>query len=261
MSTMEIVLLLAGSVIFVLSFLIPAGKVNPGDDTKTLAKEEIHKLVKKEIEEVRGHIDDVVEEAVSYAMEKTERSLERLSNEKIMAVSEYSETVLKEIHKNHEEVMFLYDMLNDKHVNLKNTVSEAAKTAKEVEETKKEAEAVVNSFQQLSPVVMTTEESAEVKTVGTGEGRQQFISADDVEKKNASKKQTSSTKRQEKQEKAPKENSASPEISFMENPDGRNRNERILSLYKQGKSNVAIAKELGLGVGEVKLVIDLYKNL
>ena len=40
-----------------------------------------------------------------------------------------------------------------------------------------------------------------------------------------------------------------------------NKNEQILQLYRQGKSTVAIAKELGLGVGEVKLVIDLYKNL
>ena len=38
-----------------------------------------------------------------------------------------------------------------------------------------------------------------------------------------------------------------------------NHNEEILRLYKEGKSNVAIAKELGLGVGEVKLVIDLAK--
>ena len=48
--------------------------------------------------------------------------LERVTNEKIMAVNEYSDTVLEEINKNHKEVLFLYDMLNDKHDNLKNTV-------------------------------------------------------------------------------------------------------------------------------------------
>ena len=32
---------------------------------------------------------------------------------------------------------------------------------------------------------------------------------------------------------------------------GRNSNERILELHKIGKSNMAIAKELGLGIGEV----------
>lgn len=45
-----------------------------------------------------------------------------------------------------------------------------------------------------------------------------------------------------------------------EESGGRNSNERILELYAQGKSKVEIAKELGLGVGEVKLVIDLYRN-
>ncbi len=56
-----------------------------------------------------------------------------------------------------------------------------------------------------------------------------------------------------------------PELNFdnedAEDGIGIPRNEQILTLHKQGKSTVAIAKELGLGVGEVKLVIDLYKNL
>ena len=39
-----------------------------------------------------------------------------------------------------------------------------------------------------------------------------------------------------------------------------NNNEKILQLSKEGKSNVEIAKELGLGIGEVKLVIDLFKG-
>ena len=32
-------------------------------------------------------------------------------------------------------------------------------------------------------------------------------------------------------------------------------------MHNEGKSNMAIAKELGLGIGEVKLVIDLFKGL
>ena len=37
-------------------------------------------------------------------------------------------------------------------------------------------------------------------------------------------------------------------------------NEKIRKLYRQGKPAVAIAKELGLGIGEVRLVIDLFRN-
>ena len=40
-----------------------------------------------------------------------------------------------------------------------------------------------------------------------------------------------------------------------------NNNERILAMHKLGRSNMAIARELGLGVGEVKLVIDLFENM
>ena len=42
---------------------------------------------------------------------------------------------------------------------------------------------------------------------------------------------------------------------------GLNNNERILELHSKGKSNMAIAKELGLGLGEVKLVIGLYEGM
>ena len=36
--------------------------------------------------------------------------------------------------------------------------------------------------------------------------------------------------------------------------------EKIRELYRKGKPLADIARELELGVGEVKLVIDLYQN-
>ena len=39
-----------------------------------------------------------------------------------------------------------------------------------------------------------------------------------------------------------------------------NNNDRILKLHNEGMSYVDIAKDLGLGVGEVKLVINLFKG-
>ena len=53
-------------------------------------------------------------------------------------------------------------------------------------------------------------------------------------------------------------NNAVPELSGITD-DGSNNNEKILEMHRQGKSNVAIAKALGLGVGEVNLVIDLFE--
>ena len=225
MSAMEVILLILGAELFVASYVIPEKKEEADRRTRALARTEIQKMVSGEMEEIKDHLDEVVDETITYAMEKTERSLERLSNEKIMAVSEYSDTVLQEIHKNHEEVMFLYDMLNNKQVNLNQTVTEIHQTVKEVEETKKEAMAVVDSIQRLN------ETEADGGADEFFPGSEEEFSMDGAN------------------------------ISFMGSSEGRNSNERIIELFKQGKSNVEIAKELGLGVGEVKLVINLYNHL
>lgn len=229
MEIMEIILLVVGVAVFVASFLLPVGREEKTVVSNELVKEEIRSLIVEEMEEIKSQVDDTVEEAVNYAMEKTERSLERISNEKIMAVNEYSDTVLTEINKNHQEVMFLYDMLNDKHTSLKNTASEVEKTAKkaktiakktkevakEAEEVTRKAGQVLPTFQPLQPerIITSVEEEPE----------------------------------KQKQEEVVEDSNS-------------NNNETILALYKAGNSKVEIAKQLGLGVGEVSLVIDLFKG-
>lgn len=132
MGILEVVLLIAGIVIFIGSFLLPSGKES--GINKEAAKEEIKGLMEEEMQTVRSQMQDKMDETSEDALEKAERSLERLTNEKIMAVSEYSDTVLQEIHKNHEEAMFLYDMLNNKHANIKDTVSKMDKAVKAAED-------------------------------------------------------------------------------------------------------------------------------
>lgn len=232
MEVMEIVLLVVGAVIFILSFVIPAKKED-SEEVLGLAKEEIRELVTNEMSQIKGQVDDTVDEAIIYAMEKTERSLERLSNEKIMAVSEYSDTVLAEINKNHQEVMFLYDMLNDKHTNLKNTASEVDKTAKEAEAVVKEAVKEVEKAKEVIPVFQALNVSAEHLTI-----REDVLAELNAQEETVETMQPVVDERQA--------------IA--------NRNEAILALHRVGNSDVQIAKELGLGVGEVKLVIELFKE-
>lgn len=232
MGIFEIVLLIAGVIIFTGSFFLPlGGEKNTGIDQKA-AKEEIHGLVEEEMNNVRSKMQDKMEETSEDAIEKAERALERLTNEKIMAVNEYSDTVLQEIHKNHEEAMFLYDMLNSKHANIKDTVSKMDKAVKAAENKTLENKTAENKA--------AAEKTATDKTAGTV-----------AEEKTADASQTETLIQPEN----------SPEIGFMGETvqEGQNNNEKILEMHKQGKSTVAIAKELGLGVGEVKLVIDLYK--
>ncbi len=251
METMEIVLLIVGVAVFVASFLLPAGKKSEGVTDEKLIKEEIKGLVADQMKEIKIQVDDTVEEAVQYAMEKTERSLERISNEKIMAVNEYSNTVLAEINKNHQEVMFLYDMLNDKHISLKNTVTKVEKTAKEAESIAKEAEAVskvAKEATQKAEQVLPVFHSLHPETVFPMEKE-----VEDVKEKPAPKKRRSQGEKKGAQQTQKQAPAKKDEVQF-------NNNETILAMYEMGKSKVEIAKELGLGVGEVSLVIDLFKG-
>ena len=259
MGVLEIFLLVAGAIILVGSFLLPQSEGKPNEHSKKLVKEEIKALVAQEMEEIKGHVDDVVDEAVGYAVEKTERSLERLSNEKIMAVNEYSDTVLQEIHKNHEEVMFLYDMLNSKHANLKNTVSEINKTVKEAAETTREAESAVQKFQSLKPetiIMPANGMEGQVLKEHSGEATEEEANVD--EQADTSYLHALVT-REERESLLGLQNGISEEVA-TDAEEKLNQNDKILELYKQGKSAMAIAKKLGMGVGEVKLVINLYKN-
>lgn len=237
MGILEIVLLIAGIIIFTGSFFLPLGGEKNAAIDKKAAKEEIHGLVEEEMNTVRSKMQDKMEETSEDAIEKAERSLERLTNEKIMAVNEYSDTVLQEIHKNHEEVMFLYDMLNSKHANIKDTVSKMDKAVKASENKTSENKTAENK---AAADKNTIDKTAADKTAVTM-----------AEEKTADTSRTESLIQPEN----------SPEIGFMGETvqEGQNNNEKILEMHRQGKSTVAIAKELGLGVGEVKLVIDLYK--
>ena len=144
---------------------------------------------------------------------RAERELEKLSNEKIMSVHDYSDTVLEEINKSHNEVMFLYSMLDGKDKELKDTVREVQNMVKTVKRLKEE-----------------TEVSEETLT-----DKARFVS----------------------EEIQPEELQM---LLDSESEDVTNNNERILKLYREGRTVLEIAKELGLGTGEVKLVIDLFRE-
>ena len=133
MNWLEVALLVFGVGAFAGSFLIRE-KTKEHEEGQQIDPELIRSVIDKEMRDARERVTEVVDETLAYAVEKTERASERISNEKIMAIDEYSETVLADINKSHQEVMFLYDMLNDKHNNLKETVKHVDKTAKEAEE-------------------------------------------------------------------------------------------------------------------------------
>jgi hypothetical protein len=333
MTTLEILLLILGAVIFIASFIVPESKSELDAADKQLTQEKLQELLQEEMKNVRSQVADAVDETVHYSMEKTERGLERLTNEKMTAVSEYAQTVLEDIHKNHEEVMFLYDMLNDKHENLKETATEVSMAVKEasarvseldaaraaepeidpdkpiesvmedartgkpiveenfepislsgieklkrredsLHEMDKAAESVVKKAIAQSPVIPKEKKPAPAEekdekpaepAVKTEEKTAAKPAAEPAKKEKPAKQAESKPKKtaKAKTEAKPQQTQESGDIALSLQPitDSSNKNERVLALHKQGKSNVAIAKELGLGVGEVKLIIDLFKEM
>ena len=127
MTAAELLLLILGAGIFVVSFFLPQrGKTSRTEEQ--ISREQVKELLDEEMKEARDTVLAMVNETVSYGVEKAERAMERLTNEKISAVSEFSDTVLSDINKNRDEVMFLYDMLNNKHENLKEAVVQVEQT-------------------------------------------------------------------------------------------------------------------------------------
>ncbi len=398
MSATEIILIVIGAAVFLLGYLMPARKKDIDEEVQLISEDEVRRLIAGETENVKDKIADIVDETVNYSIEKAERAMERVTNEKIMAVNEYSDTVLEEINKNHKEVVFLYDMLNDKHDNLMSTINEATEAADEIRQTVKDAElTAAEAADKIDVVMQAADEAADMikdaedaavqaqdamrSVMKTAEntrsdltllhsarpyhedvveeaqealqseakpavlvredaplladaseiiGEGNFVrEADGMSGENNAGEQTEpdaqkdheefmpiTPRRVEIVERLPEdderdlpdresmerdmstseafasmgffaprpdaqkrpgrrtrsrrnpnrenegEGAVPVDIQFdQEKDNGRNSNERILELHKAGKSNMAIAKELGLGLGEVKLVIDLFEGM
>ena len=255
----------------------------------------VKEMVEKEVAKFRYNLEEAAEESINDNRDKMERAMDRLTNEKMMAINEYSDNVLEKIHKNHEEAMFLYDMLNNKHSQVKTTAAELNQLEKsvrniqneQVNAPKTEDKPKLSLFGRKEPVkkVQPAEETV-AETVKTESPKVDFepITAPKVEmedkkeeekpKKKAApkaKKAVSETVDETSEPKKAEEASVTPvidapsadsgiELMFAsDSEDSNNNKDRIIALHDAGKSNMAIAKELGLGIGEVKLVLDLYQ--
>lgn len=300
MNWLQIVCLLGGVLVFIISFILPEKKGSENDEKKQ--REQIQKMVDEQLKSAKEKLSESVDETIADAVEKAERNLERVSNEKILAVNEYSDTVLQDINKNHEEAVFLYSMLNDKHDNIKTTVATVEQSTKEakkaVHEVNQAKEAVMSVKEVFDAVERAEAESrnlvaekgvndtesgmvildgketsvdeiyAELFPEKKGKSEDELIveianrdgSSENADDKSAVKDKKISGGRKKTSSKVNVKKDMVAMPTFAGSNGQGNHNEKILALHNEGKSNVAIAKELGLGVGEVKLVIDLYQQ-
>lgn len=117
----DIILVVVGLIIIVISFVISE---NDKDDEKEIPVPVITKeLLESSIDDLNEVIvkkfDRKFEERWEETIADADDQMGQISNEKIMAVHDFSAEVLEKINQNHEDVIFLYKMLNDKEEELK----------------------------------------------------------------------------------------------------------------------------------------------
>lgn len=316
MAFMEIALLIIGVIIFVISFLLPEGNEQKSEKDIAAQKEEVHRMVEQEVDSMKLRVNEATNDTVEYAVDKAERSLEKVSNEKIMAVSEYAGTIIEEINKNHKEVMFLYDMLRDKQTDITNVVRKADATVKEIEQASHDALSASETLLRgmgvatVSQRGLTSEQKAVFDELSIPDATPVSFGGDSTNNITKQKgvalaqskifadlngdKETESDSLKEGTERekvaydilsgsafkegnvvgigAPAGHAATVadfaalvnSVPVVERIDTTtqapaNNNDRIIELSRQGLEVVDIAKRLNLGVGEVKLVLDLFK--
>lgn len=226
MNALEITLVVIGIITIIIScILIDRSGSNAGQPVSPvysladgITDEDKKKLTQK--------FNEIIDEISDETIVRTDDALSKLSNEKIIAVNDFSEQILEKIKRNHEEVVFLYDMLNAKEKELKAAV-------REIDTSKKKVQDILET--KVNEEKAQTAQAA--KTV-----KQQPVPKQPPQ-------ETAKAIQAEKQQNIPARKNMST-----------NNNSQILTLYSQGKSVIEISKLLGLGQGEVKLVIDLFKG-
>jgi DNA-binding Xre family transcriptional regulator len=222
MTGLEVAVLLIGILAIVGSFFIT--KKMSSDDIEEIQKmsqAEIKTILDKELKGTDEKIKQSIMDRLDDSFETLERKTDKETNDKIKEISQYSDTVLSSMNKSHDEIMFMYDMLNKK----QEKITELTKQIEVMEDTLRALKDEIEEKEQIA-----FEPVEEINTPELESLKEEFI-----------KKYDTNQNEQERDEEG-------------------NANSEILALAKSGYSEIEIAKKLGLGLGEVKLVLGLFKK-
>ena len=229
------ILLLIGVVFMIGSFFVTE-KLSPSElnQIAELSEEELKRIIDRGLKNAETRIEDAIDEQVDQSSEKVDRSLEKVTNDKIMAISEYSDTVIESMNKTHNEIMFLYSMLNDKHTELTGMAADLQRLAADVRSLEKKAP--------LTAPQAAPERAAAVSAASA-------VTPVPVEKADTTGRETAAAPAEQKEE-----------MPETEETKQEGLHAEILKLKKLGMTEVQIAKKLGIGIGEVRLVNGLYRG-
>ena len=283
-----VVMIVIGLVFIIASFFVSeklSKKVTDANIDLLTVKDD-YEFSDRELQIIKRKIEDVIAKQAKDILYETNDSLSTMANEKTMALGDYAVTVCDEIEKNHKEVMFLYSMLDDKQKEIMNTVQQIDNIKSELTELLKQCKEIVEhtedklqpekkeEYPKNSALEQLTALKNTANDIKNEEITQESKAENDVNNdKTDAEIKTESTKNQETD--AESESDLPEEDIFTEIDhtdidfndvledefkDNENSNEIILEMYRNGSSILEIAKQLGLGVGEVRLVIDLYQG-
>lgn len=241
MTVLEIVLLIIGLAFCIGSFFV-SEKLSSKDreNLQKLTKDQIQEIIKDKMADANVELEDKLSATIDEAMEEIDRKTDKETTDKIMEISEYSDTVLESVDKSHKEVTFMYSMLNEK----QQDTLDMTKKLSELEDTLVALDAsIAKKLDLLRDREIEIEEKKKELDKARAEADKPFVSlTESIEKP------TSFTE-------------ALAEKFADESPNVKqNGNMEILTLHDEGLSEVEIAKKIGRGLGEVKFVLGLYQE-
>ncbi len=237
MTGVEWMLLLIGSIFMIGSFFV-AEKLSPSELNKIaeLSENELKNLIERELLRAKDKVLAMIDEQIEASIDQVDRALGKETNDKIMAISEYSDTVIEKMNKAHNEIMFLYSMLNDKHTELTGMVSE---------------------LQRLAADIRNLEETfAAQKELGSRGPAREEIFETPLKEQSAFRQPQAPDEQPSYREEIPQTDEGET-LGALSVRDGA---KEVLRLHKEGMSEVEIARTLGMGIGEVRLMIGLYRG-
>ncbi len=126
MITVEIILIVVGVACICGSFFISKKRESADEDLQGGARS-ADIWTEKDEEVIIRHIDEILEKRGMELVETTEDQMNRICNEKIMAIDEFTKPLLDKINANHEEVVFMYNMLGEKQKEIRHEIEEDTK--------------------------------------------------------------------------------------------------------------------------------------
>lgn len=295
-----IVMIVIGIIICLVSFFVSEKVSNKEESLHNLMSvDDDYEFSDRELRIIRRKIEDVIANQAKDILYETNESLSNMANEKTMALGDYAVAVCEQIDKNHKEVMFLYSMLDDKQKEIMKTVrivNDANKEAKDVLDKVKhvrvervestQSQGRQSAIEQLTALSqkkaeldkaqtqsnISEESTRDVEEISSEYTTDEMLSAmtesidseAEMESMVVNEYEASSNLDMDEMEDVFAELDQTDidfdEVLEEEFEENENSNDIILQMHRNGSSILDIAKELGLGVGEVKLVIDLYQG-